>query len=188
MPKASDLRRGQIIELDGEPWHVRQVDARSPSSRGAATLYKVKLGALRREQKRDESFKGDDFVAEADCQRVSVSFSYRDGADCVFMNNDDFSQYSLSSDALAEQAPYLQEGLDGIYALLLDGDIAGVELPQFVELEIVETDPSIRGASAAGRTKPATFATGLVLQVPEYLSVGDVVRINTQTGKFASRA
>lgn len=188
MPKACDLRRGQIIELDGEAWLVRQIDARSPSSRGAATLYKVRLSGLRRQQKRDESFKGDDFVAEADCQRVSVVFSYRDGADCVFMNNDDFSQYSLAADALEAEMPFLLEGLDSIYALLLDGDIAGIELPQFVELEIVETDPAIRGASAAGRSKPATLATGLVLQVPEYLAAGEVVRINTQTGKFASRA
>ncbi len=188
MPKASDLKRGQIIELDSEAWIVRQIDSRSPSSRGAATLYKVRLSNLRRQQKRDESFKGDDFLIEADCQRVEVVFSYRDGSDLVFMNNDDYSQYSLGSDSLEAEAPYMSEGLEGIYALLLDGELAGIELPQFVDLEIVETDPSIKGASATGRNKPATFVTGLVLQVPEYLSVGDLIRINTQTGKFASRA
>ena len=103
------------------------------------------------------------------------------------MNMEDYSQYSLNQADLEGQHDYLTEGLEGIYALILDGEIAGIELPQFVELEITQTDPAIKGASATGRTKPATLATGLVIQVPEYLETGEVVKVTSATGKFSTR-
>ena len=188
MPKASELKKGQVVELADEPYIVKQVDCKSPSSRGASTLYKIRFAHAKSKQKRDESFKGEDFLKDADCQRVQVQYSYRDGDDFCFMNMEDFSQYSLPAAELEEESKYLLEGLDGIYALLIDGDIAGLELPQFVELEITRTDPAIKGASATNRTKPAMLATGLVIQVPEYLASGEVIKVTTATGKFASRA
>ena len=188
MPKASELKKGQVVELAEEPYIVKHVDCKSPSSRGASTLYKIRFAHAKTKQKRDESFKGDDFLKDADCQRVQVQYSYRDGDDFCFMNIDDYNQYSLPVSELEDESKLLIEGLDGIHALLLDGDIAGVELPQFVELEITQTDPAIKGASATSRTKPATLSTGFVIQVPEYLSDGEVVKIATATGKFASRA
>lgn len=188
MPKASELKKGQVVELADEPHIVKVIDCKSPSSRGASTLYKIRFIHAKSKQKRDESFKGEDFLKEADCQRMQVQFSYRDGEDFCFMNMDDFSQYTLSATELEEESKLLTEGLDGIYALLIDGEIAGIELPQFVELEITETDPSIKGASATNRTKPATLSTGFVIQVPEYLATGDVVKIASATGKFTSKA
>ena len=104
------------------------------------------------------------------------------------MNLDDYSQYTLPATELTDESQLMIEGLEGIYALLIDGAIAGIELPQFVELEITETDPAIKGASATNRTKPATLSTGLVIQVPEYLDAGEVVKITAATGKFSSRA
>lgn len=187
MPKASELKKGQVVEIDGEPWSVKQVEAKSPSSRGASTLYKVRFFHVKTKQKRDESYKGEDYLRDADCLRVAVQYSYRDGDLYNFMNMEDYSQYSLNQADLEGQHDYLTEGLEGIYALILDGEIAGIELPQFVELEITQTDPAIKGASATGRTKPATLATGLIIQVPEYLETGEVVKITSASGKFSTR-
>ena len=188
MPKASELKKGQVVEIDGEPWSVKQVESKSPSSRGASTLYKVRFTHARTKQKRDDSFKGEDFLKDADCHRVAVQYSYRDGDTFNFMNLDDFTQYSLNESELEGQLEYLVDGLEGIYALLLDGEIAAIELPQTVDIAVVETDPAIKGASATGRTKPATLSTGWTIQVPEYLDANEVARVSTKDGKFVSRA
>ena len=119
---------------------------------------------------------------------MAVQYSYRDGDTFNFMNLDDYSQYSLDQSELEDQIGYLVDGLEGIYALLLDGEIAAIELPQAVDIKVVETDPAIKGASATGRTKPATLSTGLVIQVPEYLDADEVARVSTKDGKFVSRA
>ncbi len=187
MPKASELKKGQVVDIDGEPWTVKQVESKSPSSRGAATLYKVRFFHAKTRQKRDESFKGEDFLRDADCQRLEVQYSYRDGDAFNFMSVDDYSQYTLNADELEEQTGYLIEGLEGIYALLLDGEIAGIELPQFVELEIVDTDPAAKSGSATGRTKPAKLNTGVTVQVPEYLETGERIKVATGTGKYSTR-
>lgn len=188
MPKASDLKKGDVIDLDGVPHIVRELEARSPSARGAATLYKVRFNNLVTGQKRDESFKGELMLAEADCQRVPVQFSYIDGEHYVFMNQDDFSQYQLGQETLGDQVSFITDGLEGITALLVDGEIVAIDLPQSVVLEIVETSPAIKGATASARTKPATLSTGLTVQVPEYVGQGERVKINTVNQKFMSRA
>ena len=187
MPKACELKRGTVVEINGIPHAVKKVEAKSPSSRGAATLYKVRFTNLKTGQKLDESYKGDDLLKEADCQRVQVQYSYLDGDEFIFMNMDDFSQYGLQRATLDDQAGYLTEGMEGITALLVDDQVLAIELPQSVALEIVETAPGIKGSTATGRTKPATLTTGIEVQVPEYLEPGEVIRINTTTGKFISR-
>ena len=85
MPKASELKKGQVVEIADEPYMVKQVDCKSPSSRGASTLYKIRFVHAKTKQKRDESFKGEDFLRDADCQRVQVQYSYRDGEEFCFM-------------------------------------------------------------------------------------------------------
>ncbi|WP_177419646.1 elongation factor P-like protein EfpL [endosymbiont of Lamellibrachia barhami] len=188
MPKACDLKRGVIVEINGMPHSVKQVEAKSPSSRGAATLYKIRFINLQTGQKLDESFKGDDFLKDIDCLRRQVQFSYMDGEIFTFMDLEDYSQYGLNSEDLGGQTGFLAEGLDGITALLVDGAIIGIELPQSVALTIMETTPGIKGSTATGRTKPAMLNTGVEIQVPEYLENGEVVKVNTTTGKFISRA
>ncbi len=188
MPKASDLKTGSVVDIKGMPYIVKKLEAKSPSSRGAATLYKVRFINLQTKQKLDESFKGDDFLKEADCERTQVQFSYKDGDQYTFMNSEDYSQYSINSDSIEELVPYITDGLDGITALLSDGVLLSIELPQSLNLEIVDTAPGIKGATATGRTKPATLTTGLEIQVPEYLEPGELIKINTTTGKFMSRA
>jgi elongation factor P len=187
MPKACDLKRGLIVEINGVPHAVKKLEAKSPSSRGAATLYKVRFTNLKTGQKLDESFKGDDMLKDADCQRVPVQYSYKDDDMYVFMNMEDYSQYSLHEDDIDDQAGYLSEGLEGISALLMDGEILGIELPQSVVMTITETSPKIKGATATGRTKPAMLSSGIEVQVPEYLETGERIKVNTSSGKFVSR-
>lgn len=177
-----------VVEINGIPHVVKQVDVRSPSSRGASTLYKIRFNNLKTGQKLDESLKGDDFFKDADCVRAKVQYSYKDGDNYIFMNMDDYSQYSLSSDDLGDKIDYLTEGLESIVALLIDDAVLGIELPSSVVLEIVETAPAIKGATATGRTKTARLQTGAEVQVPEYLETGELVKINTESGKFMSRA
>ena len=188
MPKACDLKRGRVVEIGGAPHAIKQVEAKSPSSRGAATLYKVRFANLLTGQKLDESYKGDDLLREADCQRVGVQFSYQDGDAYYFMNSEDYTQYGLNREDLEGQLEYITDGLEGIVALVSDGNILAIELPQSVNMAIVETAPGIKGATATGRTKPAKLASGLEVQVPEYLEPGEVIKVNTVTGKFMSRA
>lgn len=187
MPKASELKRGMIVEINGQPHAVKQVEAKSPSSRGASTLYKIRYTNLQTRQKLDESYKGDDFLKEADCVKRGLQYSYFDGENYVFMDTEDYSQYEQTADDLEGQTGYLVEGMEGIIGLLMDGKLLGIELPQTVSLAIVDTAPGIKGATATGRTKPATLSTGLEVQVPEYLAPNEVIKINTQTGKFMSR-
>lgn len=187
MPKAGDLKRGMIVDINGDPHAVKTIEAKSPSSRGASTLYKVRFNNLKTGQKLDESYKTDDMLKEADCSRVAVQFSYMDGENYIFMNTDDYSQYELNPEMLEGQTVYITDGLEGMSALLMDGNILGIELPASVVMEITETSPKIKGATASSRTKPAILSSGLEIQVPEYLETNERVRVNTVTGKFMSR-
>jgi elongation factor P len=119
---------------------------------------------------------------------VPVQFSYQDGDTYHFMHSETYEQYSLSSEDIEEQIDYLSEGLEGIVLLLMDDIALGVELPTTITLQIVETPPAMKGASATSRTKPAKLSTGLEIQVPEYIESDELVKVNTETGKFMSRA
>jgi elongation factor P len=187
MPKASELKKGMVVEINGVPHAVKQIEAKSPSSRGASTLYKVRFNNLQTKQKLDESYKSDDLLKDADCVRQSVSYSYKDGDNYIFMNNEDYSQYEVNAEDIEEQMGYVTETTEGLSALIMDGVLLSIELPQSVDMEIIETVPALKGSTATGRTKPATLSTGLEVQVPEYIDVGEVIKINTGTGKFMSR-
>ncbi|HEY5775073.1 MAG TPA: elongation factor P-like protein YeiP [Xanthomonadales bacterium] len=188
MPKASDLKKGSVVELDGEVYIARQIDKRNPSARGASTLYKVRFFNVRNGQKLEQTLKGDDYVKDGDLVRRSVQFSYREDDTVYFMDTENYSQYVLSAEVLEEQSHYMTEDLEGMIALLVDGQVVDIEIPQTVELEITDTAPGIKGASASARTKPATLSTGLEIQVPEYLESGERIKVNTTNGKFVSRA
>ncbi len=188
MPKASELRRGSVVEINGSAYIVHQIEVKAPSSRGANTLYKVRFYDVRSKQKLDQTLKADDVLGEISLERRQVQYSYIDDTFYVFMDTEDYTQYHLAPDVLEEQLPFITEELEGIVGLLVDGDFVAVELPQSVVMEITECSPGIKGASASARTKPATFATGLVIQVPEYLEVGERVKINTQEARYMSRA
>jgi elongation factor P len=188
MPKASELKRGMVVELVNEPYIVNAIEVRNPSSRGASTLYKVRFNHLKTKQKRDESLKGEDFLKDVDCERKLIQYSYLDGESLVFMDNETFEQYLIDSTDIEDELGYISDGLDNIIGVLLDQQLVAIELPAAVNLTITETSPGIKGATAAARTKPATLSTGLEVQVPEYIENGEVIKVNTATGKFMSRA
>jgi elongation factor P len=188
VPKASELKRGMIIDIAGVPHIVKQLESKSPSSRGAATLYKVRFNNLQTHQKLDCSFKGDDYLKDADCIRMQVQYSYIDDETYYFMNLEDFTQYGVNVGQLEGQLQYLVEQQEDIVALIMDGNLLGIELPQSVNLEVIDTPPPVTGSSATNRSKTAKLTTGLEIQVPEYLSNGEIIKVNTITGKFISRA
>lgn len=188
MPKASELKRGSVVELNDEPYAVKEIEVKNPSSRGAATLYKVRFNHLKTRQKRDESFKGDDQLKEVDCERKLVQFSYQDSDGYTFMSQDDYTLYTINQDEIQQAQAFLTEGLVDIVAILLDEQLVAIELPATVAMTITETSPAIKGATAAARTKPATLSTGYEVQVPEYIETGELIKVNTVTGKFMSRA
>lgn len=188
MPKACDLKKGQIVQINNQPYIVSQIDIKSPSSRSGTTLYKVRFNHVQTKQKLDQSLTGDDFLTPIDFQKRAIQFLYQDADGYTFMDNEDYSQFTLSPGAVEEQVAYLYDGIPGLYGLLVEGNLVGIELPAVVEMPIAETPPAIKGSSASARTKTARFASGLELQVPEYLETGEVVRIHTETGKFMSRA
>jgi elongation factor P len=188
MPRASELKKGFVVEIDGGVYVVRDIDIRNPSARGASTLYKVRFYNVRDGRKLEQTLKGDDFIKDGNLSRHSVQFSYREGDMITFMDIENYSQYTLSAEALEEQTDYMTEDLEGMIALLVDGEIVAVELPPNVTLEIIETAPGIKGSSATARTKAAILSTGLEVQVPEYLESGERIKVSTVTGKFVSRA
>lgn len=187
MPKASDLKCGMVVEVNDEPYSVKSIDVRNPSSRGAATLYKVRFNHLKTKQKRDETLKGDDFLKDLDCERVKLQYSYQDGDSHTFMNLDNYDQYTVDAGDVEEQTKFITEGLEGLVGILLDDMLVAIELPATISLQITDTAPGLKGASATSRTKPATLTTGLEIQVPEYVDNGEMVKVNTSTGKFMSR-
>jgi elongation factor P len=185
--KAANLRKGNIVLIGGQPYQVKQLDVQTPSARGANTLYKVRFAAIPSGQKLDQTFKGNDILEEMELERRPVSFLYREQSLYTFMDSENFEQYTLSVESLEDQVPWLTEGLEGITALLLNGGIIAIELPSSVDLEITQTAPVIKGATATNRNKPAVLSNGITVLVPEYLSAGEVVRVNTESGKFMSR-
>lgn len=186
--KASELKKGMAIQVDARKVMVREVQVQTASSRSGNTLYKVRGRDLVSKQKWEAAFKGDEPVQTADFERRPVQFLYQDAEGCTFMDAETYEQYTLDRDALEEERSYLSEGIEGVFALLVDGAVLGIELPATVVLEIADTAPAMKAASASARTKPATLSTGLVVQVPEYLQPGEAIKINTATGEFTSRA
>jgi len=178
--KASDLKNGAIVSIDGAIYVAKEVAVKTPSSRGANTLYKVSFRNVVTKQKLDQSYRGDDTLLEVAFARRPVQLIFRDSESCTFMDNENYEQHSLPTDLIEEELPYLLDGMEGIQLLMSEDTLLGVELPGTVEMEIVECAPAMKGAS--------TLSSGLVIQVPEYLAQGERIRINTQTGKYMSRA
>lgn len=186
--KASELKKGLVLDVDGRKVIIKQLEVQSPSSRSGSTLYKVRGQDILTRQKFEARYKGDENLQTVEFGRRPVQFLYRDADGCTFMDKDNYEQYTLAADALDDELQYLSENLDGILALVSDDSILGIELPATVSLEIIDTAPGMKAASSSARTKPATLATGLIVQVPEYLAPGEIIKVNTGTGEYVSRA
>lgn len=186
--KANEIKKGSAIQVDGQTIVVKHVVVQSPSSRSGSTLYKVRGQNVVTRQKFERSYKGDEVVQPVELMRRQVQYLYRDVDGITFMDNESYEQFTVAEETIADELPYLSEGIEGILALLSDGALLGIELPSTVALEVTECSPGIKGASASARSKPATLSTGLVVQVPEYLEPGEIIKINTDSGEFISRA
>jgi elongation factor P len=135
----------------------------------------------------EHRFRSEDKVDRANMEQHKLQFSYRAGDEYHFMNTETYEMMSLHADVLGEAIGYLTEGMV-MEALYFTGRVVGVEVPMFVELAVTETTPNIKGATAAASPKPARLETGLEIKVPQYINVGDRVRIDTRTGEFLERA
>lgn len=187
MVPAKDFKRRMVVEIDGAPHMIEQIQVQTPSARGAATLYKVKARNLKTRNRVEKTFKGTESLSESSFERRPIQFLYRDPDGFHFMDSADFNQFSLTAEELEDQSPYMSENMEGVEALVVDDEVIGIEIPDTVELPIVETAPGVRGNSATGRTKPATLSTGVTIQVPEHLDQNVTVRIDTRTGEYLGR-
>ncbi|MGI2911410.1 elongation factor P-like protein EfpL [Vibrio alginolyticus] len=188
MPKASEIKKGFAIESNGKTLLVKDIEVTTPGGRGGAKIYKMRCTDLNTGARVDERYKSDDVVETVEMNKRAVVYSYADGDEHIFMDNEDYSQYTFKHNEVEDDMLFINEDTQGIHIILVNGAAVGIELPSSVELVIEETDPSIKGASASARTKPARFASGLVIQVPEYIATGDRVIINTAERKYMGRA
>ena len=186
--KANELKKGMAIQVEGQNILVKQVTVQSPSSRSGSTLYKCRGYNIVTRAKFERSFKGDETVDAIDFMRRPVQLLFRDGDGCTFMDNETYEQFTVSDEMVEEELLYITDGLEGLYALIAEDAVIGIEVPPTVVLEITECAPGIKGASASARTKPATLSTGLIIQVPEYLEPGESIKINTSTNEYMSRS
>ncbi len=185
MISVNDLRTGLTIEVDGEVLAVVEFQHVKPG-KGAAfvrtKLKNAKTGAVT-----ERTFRAGEKVAKAHIDRREMQYLYNDGEGYIVMDNENFEQMSLTEDQLGNGKKYLKENMN-VSVMLYQGTVMGVEVPNFVELAVTETEPGIKGDTASGGSKPATLETGAVVQVPFFINVGDVLRIDTRTGQYMERA
>ncbi|VAW83417.1 Elongation factor P-like protein [hydrothermal vent metagenome] len=186
--KANELKKGMVISVDGQNIYIKQVIVQSPSSRSGNTLYKCRGQNVLTRIKFERNFKGDDVVSIVEFFRRPVQLLFRDTEGCTFMDGESYEQFTVPDILVEDELPYIGDDLEGLFALIAEDMIIGIELPATVTLDIIECAPGIKGASASARTKPATMSTGLVIQVPEYLEAGETIKINTSTNEYMSRA
>ncbi len=191
MLTTSDFKKGLRVELDGDPFVILDVQSQTPSARGTQFMVKIRVRNLRTGQVLDRTFRGGDKVEAPDFALRNVQYLYSQEGDGTteyhFMDAESFEQFSLTAEQLGDQRLYLTEGLAGVRSMLHNGQVIGIELPHTVELEVVETEPTIKGATATATTKPARLTTGLTVQVPSYIEAGDVIKVDTREQRFVER-
>lgn len=185
MISTNDFRTGLTIELDGEVCQVVEFQHVKPG-KGAAFV-RSKLKNLRTGAVVEKTFNAGEKIPKARVERKEVQYLYNDGASYNFMDMETFDQIALTTEQLGEAVKYLKENMI-IHLLIFQGKSIGVDLPNIVELEVVETAPGIKGDTASGGSKPATLETGAVVQVPFFINVGDILQIDTRTGNYMKRA
>ena len=188
MIKACELKKSSVIDIDGAPHVIEKIDQQSPTARGGGTIYKVRYRNVSTKQKVDKTHRADDALQETSYETNEVQYLYKDGDRFAFMDLNSYEQFELMEEDIEECLPFLLEDMEGIIALVSDGKVLTLKMPDTIELEIVECPPAMKGASATSRTKPATLTTGLIVQVPEYIEPGETIKIDTRERKYLSRA
>jgi elongation factor P len=186
--KANEIKKGLVVLQDNRKILIKNVVVQSPSSRSGSTLYKVTGSDISSGQKFERRYKGDESITPVEVSRHSVQLLFHDVDSYTFMDSENYEQFMMPADSLIDEAAFLYDGLEGLSALISEGELLGIELPVTMSLEISECAPGMKAASSSARTKPATLITGLIVQVPEYLTPGEIIKINTETREFISRA
>jgi len=186
--KASDVRKGNVIEHNNTVYQVRDIERSSPQGRGGNVTFRFTLYSVPAGTKYDLSLRADDELKELDLVRREASFSYMDGEAFVFLDSEDFTPYQLDANVIGDMAGYITEGLEGVYVQLIDDAPVAIQLPPNVVLEVIDTPPELKGGTATKRPKPAKLSTGIEIQVPEYISNGEKIYVSTVTGEFGGRA
>jgi elongation factor P len=185
MATTADFRNGMVLEMDGGLWTITYFQHVKPGKGGAFVRTKMKnvlTGAVQ-----DRTFRAGEKVIDVRLERRPVNYSYTDGHLYHFMDQNTFEMIPIPGDVIGEdQLRYLKENME-CEGLVHDGAIISVELPFFVELEVTQTDPGVRGDTAQGGTKPATLETGAVVQVPLFVEIGDVVKVDRREDKYLTR-
>lgn len=187
MLTTSDFKKGLAIQVEGLPYIIMEYSVQTPSARGSATLVRIKGRNVITGQVLDMTFKSGDKFEEPDLERRKINYMYADGDDFHFMDEESYEQFHMSREALGETVQWLREGVT-LRSIVFDSRVIGVELPQFVELKVVETGPGGRSDMASGKvTKAATLENGTEIRVPVYLAAGETVIVDTGTGEFVKR-
>ena len=186
--KAYDVKKGNVVEHNGTAWQVRDIERSSPQGRGGNVRYRFIMYSVPGGNKLDVGFDAEDTLTEVELLRRQATYSYKDGEDFVFLDDEDYTPYTLSAESLGDAVGYITDGLTGTYVQIIDDQPVALQLPQHVALEVVDTPPELKGGTATKRPKPATLSTGIEIMVPEYIVNGERVLVNTTTGEFGGRA
>jgi elongation factor P len=184
MIQATQLKRGMVIKHDKDLWRVVEAMHKTPGNlRGMvqAKIRHLKTGAIS-----DHRFRSVDMVERAILDETEMEFLYQDGDMFHFMNNESFEQIGLSAEVLGDAVPYLMANIKLKINMFEDRPV-GIELPQTVEMTVMETEPAIKGASVSNVGKPAKMETGLVVQVPAFIAEGERIRVDTASGSYVER-
>jgi elongation factor P len=185
MISVNDFKTGVTVELDGAAYQV--VDFQHVKPGKGAAFVRAKLKNLQTGATVERTFRGGEKISKAHVDRREMQYLYNDGQDYICMDNENYEQISISKSQIGDGVKWLLENMN-IYVLIFQGNIIGLELPNFVELRVTETEPGIKGDTATGATKNATLETGAVVQVPLFVEEGDVLRIDTRTGQYMERS
>lgn len=185
MYSMTDLKLGTTITHDGAPYVIVKAE-HSKQARSAAVL-RAKMKNLITGQMLDMTFQQSDSIEEANLERKKANYQYRDGEEFMFMDNDTYEQFALSTDAVGDRANYIKEGED-VTVMYYEEKPVTVEVPPKVVLEVTQAPPGIKGDSASNVTKKVTVETGYELNVPLFINEGEKIRVNTETGAYVERA
>jgi len=183
--KANDIRKGNVILYNGAPHKVMEFHHHTPGNLRA--MIQTKLRNLLTGNQTETRFSSTEEVAEADVYTYKATYLYSDNTGFHFMNNESYEQAALTDEVLGDAVHYLQEQME-VEITSFEGNPIGVGLPTSVVLTVVETEPEMRGATASNSPKPAKTETGLSLNVPPFIKVGEKIVVNTQDGSYISRS
>ncbi len=184
MISSNDFRTGTTIELDGQVWRVVEFLHVKPG-KGSAFV-RTKLKSVQNGNVVEKTFRAGESVQQAILEKSNLQHTYVEAGDYVFMDMNSFEETRLTSNQIGDGSKYLKEGME-VNVVFWDGKVLEVELPISVSLKVKETDPGVKGDTASGGTKPAILETGAQVMVPLFITVGEVIRVDTRNDSYLGR-